>query len=292
MGDMSDLVKRRLRMQVRATPDQGAGTFEAVVSTYELEYDIGWGWTEQIQAGCFADSIKAHPTIPIFYNHQWEAGPIGSGQPVEQGDKLVVAGALYLGQGHLVDRVYQAMIDNALEEWSIGFWPEEMSWTEDNPTCDVIVAGDLAEASVCVRGANPDTGTVDLAGKPAWIAGDERTREREVMRIRSLAGGAPPRRRSDDPAGHEHEHKHSDGSVHSHSHTHGAGNYEHDAADPEITHEHGHPDNGDGDGGGSEDPGPDESERAAGAARLMSTPWGRELLAREHGSSQPEGSAS
>jgi HK97 family phage prohead protease len=178
--------KRRIRMQVRATPDAGDGTFEAVVSTYELEYEVGYGWTEQILAGCFADSISAHPTIPIFYNHNWDGAPIGSGKPTENGSKLTVAGRLYLEIGDpLVARVYQAMQDEALEEWSIGFWPEQINWDSDNPRCDMIAKGDLAESSVCVRGANPDTGTLELnARRMAWIEGNEEARQLEVSRLR------------------------------------------------------------------------------------------------------------
>lgn len=275
--------KRRIRMEVRATPGQGDGTYEAVVSSYELEYEIGWGWTEQILAGCFEDSIAAHPTIPTFYQHEWSAGPIGSGQPAEAKTNLVVKGRLYLGMGHLVDRVYQAMLDEALEEWSIGFWPEQITWDSDNPQCDAIVSGDLAEASVCVRGANPETGTLELNSRKAWVMGDEPVRRAEVDRLRKRYN-VPDlgRRRSDDTgeeaaAGHDHEHTHADGTVHTHQHTHSAGNYEHDASDPEVTHAHDHPD-GPGDEGEGEDPGDNESSRAR-TVRLMSTPLGRRILA-------------
>jgi HK97 family phage prohead protease len=188
--------KRRIRMQVRATPEDGEGTFTAKVSTYNLEYDVGWAWTEIILPGCFTDSISAHPTIPIFYNHNWSGAPIGSGKPSEDGDNLTVSGRLYLEMGDpLVARVYQAMKDEALEEWSIGFWPEVIVNDQDKKMCDQIQKGDLAEASVCVRGANPDTGTIDLAGRVAYIAGDQKARDREVARLRSLFGG-PGRRRA------------------------------------------------------------------------------------------------
>lgn len=187
-------------MKVRATPEKGEGTGEAVVSTYELDYEVGFGWTERILPGCFADSIAAHPTIPIFYNHEWDAGPIGSGQATEDGNQLTVAFALYLGQGDLVGRVYQAMQDKALEEWSIGFWAEEITWDKDEPTCDQITQGDLAESSVCVRGANPATGTLDLNGRAGWIDGDEDVRKKEVARLRSKFNvpdlGEPKRRRT------------------------------------------------------------------------------------------------
>jgi HK97 family phage prohead protease len=167
-------------MKVRATPGKGAGTGQAVVSTLNLAYDIGLGFTEMVLPGAFADSIAAHPTIPIFYNHQWDSGPIGVGKPSEQADKLLVDFELYLGQGDLVDRVYKAMQGNALEEWSIGFWADTITTDSNLPKCDQIVRGDLAEASVCVRGANPETGTLELASRAGWLMGDEAERKREI----------------------------------------------------------------------------------------------------------------
>lgn len=174
-------------MMVRATPEEGEGTFMSVVSTYNLDYDIGWGWTERILPGCFADSIASHPALPIFYNHDWLGAPIGVGKASEGDDKLTVAGRLYLDMGDpLVARVYQAMKDEALQEWSIGFWPESITNDKDAPYCDQIAKGDLAEASVCVRGANPDTGTLELNGRQAYIAGDETARRQEVSRLRRM----------------------------------------------------------------------------------------------------------
>ncbi len=184
--------KRRLRMKVRATPGNGPGTGQAVVSTYDLAYDIGWGYTEKVLPGCFADSISAHPTIPIFYNHDWNSGPIGAGRPTERAGDLIVDFELYIGQGDLVDRVYQAMKGNALEEWSIGFWATTITSTKDEPMCDLIAQGDLAEASVCVRGANPETVTLELASRSGWLMGTEAERRREVdivkRSVRQLVG--------------------------------------------------------------------------------------------------------
>lgn len=186
-----EIAKRRMRMQVRATPDKAPGSFEAVVSTYNLEYSISaWGpWTEKILPGAFKDSIAAHPTIPVYHQHDWTAAPIGSCQPTENDDNLTVSGRLYLGMGDLVARVYQAMLDEALEEWSIGFWALATTVEEDSKMCDQIAKGDLAEASVCLRGANTDTGTLELNnGAPVWIEGNEEARGRELVRVRSLFG--------------------------------------------------------------------------------------------------------
>ncbi len=172
--------KRRVRMKVRATPGMGPGTGQAVVSTLSLAYDIGYGFSEQILPGAFADSIAAHPTIPIYHQHDWDAGPIGTGRPTERGNQLLVDFELFLGQGDLVDRVYQAMTRNALDEWSIGFYAAEITVDQANPKCDQIAKGDLAEASVCVRGANPETGTLELASRAGWLMGTAAERKREI----------------------------------------------------------------------------------------------------------------
>lgn len=274
-----DPVKRRIRMQVRATPAAGDGTFSAVVSTYQLEYDVGWGWTEQIMPGCFAESIKTHAAIPIFYNHQWDHAPIGSGTAAEDGNQLVVTGGLYLGAGDMVTRVYQAMVDGALEEWSIGFWPEEMAWEQSNPNCDQIIRGDLAEASICIRGANPETGTLELNARsqPVYLMGGEDVRRREVSRLRARFD---PSARAD---GHTHVHTHDDGTTHSHDHTHSGGNYDHgqDASDPdnEVAHAHSHPDNDPEPPPSAEDPGMDESSRARVERAFGSPHWAADLAA-------------
>ena len=173
-------------MKVRATPGIGPGTGQAVVSTYNLAYDIGFGYTEMLLPGRFADSIASHPTIPIYHQHNWDDGPIGVGKPSEQGNQLIVDFELFLGEGDLVCRVYKAMVNEALDEWSVGFWAEAITNDTQNPKCDQIAKGDLAEASVCVRGANPETGTLELAsrGRVGWLMGTEAERKREVELVR------------------------------------------------------------------------------------------------------------
>ncbi|MCU4184019.1 HK97 family phage prohead protease [Acidiferrimicrobium sp. IK] len=195
--------KRRLRMKVRATPDEGAGTFHALVSAYNLEYDVGWGWTEMILPGAFTASIASHPTIPIFYEHAWADGPLGVGTPVETDTGCEVTGRLYLGMAERIDVIYQAMLDEALEEWSVAFWPQTIVQDQENRYCDQIAQGDLAEASVCVRGANPGTETIDLRSQPAWIDGTAVEREKEVVRMRKMFNVPDLRRRAAGAGGYE-----------------------------------------------------------------------------------------
>lgn len=162
---------RHLPVLVRAATDTDApaGSFVAVGATYGLEYEIGWGWREILEPGVFAASIEAHPAIPIFWQHRWDMAPIGVGAPEEANldgkDVLLVRGQLLLdADDPLVRRVHAAMLAGAVEEWSIGYYAEEIAWSKDDPELDRIVAGDLAELSSVVRGANPETGTVELAG--------------------------------------------------------------------------------------------------------------------------------
>jgi HK97 family phage prohead protease len=173
-------------MQVRATPEDGSGTFTALVSAYNVTYDVGWGWTERILPGAFAESIKAHSTIPIFYEHAWADGPLGVGTPVETESGCEVSGRLYLGMAERIDVIYQAMLDEALEEWSVAFWPQTIIEDSDDRYCDQIAKGDLAEASVCVRGANPATETIDLRSQVGWIDGSDAERQKEVVRLRRM----------------------------------------------------------------------------------------------------------
>lgn len=193
-----------MRASVRATPDAGEGTFEALVSSYAETYDIGWGWSERILPGCFAASITEHPSIPICWNHEWRAGPIGDGVAQELDLGLIVRGELYLDLDPMVQRVYRSMRAGAVDEWSIAFFPERISNDEAEPYCDLIERGDLIEATACFRGANPGTETLDLRGGPVvTVDGDA---EAEVVRLRKLfsvpeirGGGA--RRTAGDPAG-------------------------------------------------------------------------------------------
>jgi HK97 family phage prohead protease len=184
-------------MTFRAKEGGVPGAFEARVSAYNTPYPIGWGWSEVIESGCFGESIDAHGgKVSVMYQHAWELGPIGIGEPDEQKDELIVAGNIYVGMDPLVDRVYQNMLDGGLTEWSVAFWPEEILNTKDEPLCDHIVKGDLGEVSSCIRGANPNTGTL-------YIEGEEDERKREVARLRSKFGVpvlGDVRHRTDDPA--------------------------------------------------------------------------------------------
>lgn len=183
---------RRLPMRVRLLEgdDVEPGSFECIASQYDVEYDIGWGWTEMILPGAFAESIAEHPVIPVFWQHAWSLGPIGQATPDEQSDHLHAIGKLYLDMGDLVTRVYEGMKNKALEEWSVGYWAETILNDKDAPRCDQIVKGDLAEISNVVRGANPDTETIDVRGRRERKDPSPDPKSPSIDRIRSTAGRA------------------------------------------------------------------------------------------------------
>jgi HK97 family phage prohead protease len=185
---MADTVPalRRIRVQTRAAPDEGEGRFEALVSDYSQTYDIGWGWRERILPGAFAESIAANPTIPICWEHDWRGGPIGHGEASETSHGLIVRGELYTDADPTVGRIWRSMQARAVNEWSVAFFPQKIVNTDEEKNTDLIERGDLVEATVCFRGANPGTETLDLRSRPVYIDGGHEAAEREVVRLRRL----------------------------------------------------------------------------------------------------------
>lgn len=183
----SSTVKRKMRAQVRALPEEGQGQFEALVSAYNVEYNVGFGWSETIAPGAFADSIaEQNGAVPVMYEHQWGQAPVGDAIASESSMGLIVRGQLYIDTDPFVMRIWNAMNANALREYSIAFFPLSFDWDPDNPTLDIVTRGELIEASICVRGANPSTETLDLRSAPVYLDSPKKETEEEVERLRSL----------------------------------------------------------------------------------------------------------
>lgn len=158
---------RHRTARVRALPEVGEGVVEAVTSVFSLEYDIGWGWREVIEPGAFDESIGAQESIPIFWEHAWRDPDAVIGHTMEidaDASRLRIQAQLYVDDPG-VKKIWRAMDAKALREWSIGYYAEEISWTAEDPMLDHIEKGDLAECSVVVRGANPETETLDVRNR-------------------------------------------------------------------------------------------------------------------------------
>lgn len=149
-----------------------AGAIEAIVSAYDVDYSMGWRGKHRIVAGAFDESIAEQAAIPLFWEHDWASMapgmPIGHGTAEDVDEPkagLKVAGELYINSDE-VKRVHRAALAGAIREWSIGYRILEAEYPEDDETLTIVKKGELLEASLVVRGANPETETLGVASRP------------------------------------------------------------------------------------------------------------------------------
>lgn len=163
-------------VRIRTLPDVGEGVVEAYASVFDAEYRIAFGIDEAVRRGAFQRSIEAQPSIPVFYEHRWGEGPIGVTTEASEDDTGVrVRAQLFVDDNPAARAIWRAMEAGALREWSIGFLPTviESEQRDDGTTLETIVEGELIEASVVVRGANPETQTVAVRSEAADDAAEE-----------------------------------------------------------------------------------------------------------------------
>lgn len=155
---MSNEEIRYRRFELRAAEGLGEGVVRGIVTTFDDPYPIGRGRREVITRSTF-DLGNA---IPLFYEHNWSAGPIGVSRSLTAGpDGLEAEFELFIEDDPRARSVWRAMKARALKEFSIGFLPQEI--TEERSTehtTEKITKGDLIEVSSVVRGANPGTETL------------------------------------------------------------------------------------------------------------------------------------
>lgn len=180
-----------IELRAAATPDAPQGILEGYASVYDVEYRIGYGLNEAIAPGAFSDSLaKRDNVLPVFYQHDWN-NPIGYARASEDEKGLHVQAHLFTDVNPTAASVYAATAAGALREWSIGFVPTTIETrsedqTADAPTVEYVLAADLLEASVVVKGANPAT---EMVGVRAEVA-EETVPEME---------DAPPAEATDGP---------------------------------------------------------------------------------------------
>lgn len=93
-----------------------------------------------------------------------EQVPIGHTTEAAEDDRgLRIVGQLYLDDP-TVARIWHAMNAGALREWSIGYRVLLGQVSDDDEDLVEVLESELLEASVVLRGANPDTETVRVAG--------------------------------------------------------------------------------------------------------------------------------
>lgn len=153
---------RRRTIELRAD-DTEEGIVRGYVTTFDDPYDIGWGGVrEVIQRSTF----NLDRAIPLFYEHDWSAGPIGVSRSLRADAKGVLAEfELFLDEPR-ARNIHRAMKAKALREFSIGFLASKIERSMDEKL-ETITEGELLEVSSVVKGANPNTETVSVRTVPA-----------------------------------------------------------------------------------------------------------------------------
>jgi len=149
--------------------EENSAAVSAIVSAYDVKYRIGFWTHHTIEAGAFDDSIEAQASIPLYKQHDWQDGgaPIGHGaaKDVEKPKKgLRIDGELYVDDAE-VKRLPRAAKAGALREWSIGYQVLEYRVDTDDEDHLIVTKAELLEASLVLRGANPETETLEVASR-------------------------------------------------------------------------------------------------------------------------------
>lgn len=160
----------------------------ALVSAYNVKYRIGYWAHHTIEAGAFDDSLAEQEAIPLYRQHDWQAGgaPIGHATAkdvTEPKAGLRIDGELYTDDAE-VSRLHRAAKAGALREWSIGYQVLETRADLDDEDHIYVIKAALLEASLVLRGANPETETLEVAAR---IIGRPPTAEEAAL----LAAGKP-----------------------------------------------------------------------------------------------------
>lgn len=165
--------------EMRAAQDAPEGTVEGYITVFGTEYPIGWGLRERIEPGAFDASLAARGgVIPIYYQHDHRSGgtPIGVGEVTRDDKGYWVRAELFIDDDPKARTVWRTMAKGALREWSVGFTTAEEGDVRVERDVEIIQRGDLMEASVVLRGANPDTETLAVRSEDgAGSAPEEQT---------------------------------------------------------------------------------------------------------------------
>lgn len=159
-------------VETAKSKDGKTGRVKALVSAYNVDYRMGWFTMHRILPGAFAKSLARNDNVPLFWQHNWswsEQPPVGVAVASEVPNGLMIEGSFFLDT-EAGRSVFNAIAAGALREWSIGYrildWVIEGSDDDDEEMETVqIREAELLEASSVLRGANPETDTLEAASK-------------------------------------------------------------------------------------------------------------------------------
>jgi HK97 family phage prohead protease len=135
--------------------DSRPGRFKARVSVFG-NVDRGG---DRVIEGAFTRTLKERGLPPIYYSHEWASGPIGATiDATETKAGLDIEGDLYYEDDPFVKRIYRAMKDRVLNEFSFAYDVLKSAVvTEDDEDIRELHDLDLFEVGPTLVGMNPAT---------------------------------------------------------------------------------------------------------------------------------------
>lgn len=155
--------------ELKATPEDGPGTFRAIVSVFGNVDEGG----DRVERGAFKRTLSERGLPPIVWSHQWDTPPIGATLKAEErAEGLYIKGRLFVDEGEdspMARAVYTAMKATdgngqpVLKEFSFGYAAKDYAIEgEDGSQIRVLKDVDLFEAGPTLVGMNPETRLIGM----------------------------------------------------------------------------------------------------------------------------------
>ncbi|WEV59680.1 HK97 family phage prohead protease [Bifidobacterium sp. ESL0728] len=150
------------QFSVKADASAGEGKFTALVSAFGVEDSQG----QIIEPGAFAESLKAFDEktpLPVLWDHQWDDiwAHIGSAQASETDEGLQIEAQLDMNNP-TAQQAYSLLSQGRVHEFSIGGYEDPSQIETDDDGTEHVKQFELAEVSMTLKGANPDTKLIDV----------------------------------------------------------------------------------------------------------------------------------
>lgn len=146
--------------------DEGAGTFEAVVSVFGNVDLVG----DRVVAGAFETSLKdwadSGDPIPVIWSHKWDDPHMHIGavtEASEVADGLLVKGALDL-DAPVAAQVYRLLKERRVKEFSFAYDVVREKRAPDG--ANELLELKVIEVGPTLKGANPTTQLLDVKAAP------------------------------------------------------------------------------------------------------------------------------
>lgn len=156
-GKSPKRVFKRVSCKADVDTTDGEGSFTALVSTFNTKDSQG----QIIEKGAFAESLKAFTDdspLPVLWDHEWEDiwSHLGSAKAQETDAGLQIDAQLDMENPNAV-QAYRLLKTGRVHEFSIGGFVDENDVKYNDDDTAHVSRFQLAEVSITLKGANPDT---------------------------------------------------------------------------------------------------------------------------------------